>query len=134
MGPLRGGLILSLLPGAAWPEVCDKMRPGWDPGTQATAWSELIHLASSPAALVLFALTALVLRFRSQWGGLAIVVLWTLLISLPMFLDDGGISAAGMAEGCIGSPTLFIALVAAICVATILYTAPRPRDGDKPET
>jgi hypothetical protein len=29
-----------------------------------------------------------------------------------------------MAEGCVGSPALFIGIIAAICVGTIFYTAP----------
>ncbi len=93
---------------------------------------EAIALFSSPFALVLLVASALCLRFKSQWGGVVVVVLWTALISLITFADAGG-RAAGVAEGCIGSPTLFIAIVAAISVIVILYTVPRtPKDGDTP--
>lgn len=128
MGPVRGTLTLlaALLPGPALARACDTLRPGWD-GTPSTALAEALHLFASPAALLLLAATAIVLRFRSQWGGVAVCVGWSLLVSAVTFFDlTGGQRAAAMAEGCIGRPTLFIAAVAAICVATILYTAPRP--------
>lgn len=131
MGPVRRGLILSLLPGAAWAEVCDKERPNWVPGTEATAWTEMIGLFSAPPSLVLLVVTALVVRFRSMWGGVLVMVLWTGLVSLLVFSEPDEVRLQAVKEGCIGSPTLFIAVVAAICVATILYTAPRT---DKRET
>lgn len=124
MGPLRRGLILAALPGSALAETCALQRPNWD-GGPVSAIEEAIQLTSSPITLILIVLTLLVFRFRSQWGGVAIVVLWTILVSMITMMDPTGTRASGMAEGCIGSPTLFIAAVAAICVATILYTAPR---------
>lgn len=121
---LASGMGLAAAP--AWAEVCDKVRPNWDPGTPATAWSELIGLMGTPPSLVLLLLTGLVLRFRHQWGGVAIVVLWTIWISVLVFLGaDTEAQKLAIQEGCVGSPTLFIAVIAAICVATILYTAPR---------
>jgi len=116
--------MLATLPGPALAEVCSTQRPNWD-GTPVTALGEALQLASSPITLILIIATLLVLRLRSQWGGVAVVVLWTGLTSMLTMIDPTGARAPGMAEGCIGSPTLFIAVVAAICVATILYTAPR---------
>lgn len=124
MGPLRRGLILATLPGAAMADACAVQRPDWD-GMPVSGVDEAIQLASSPLTLILIAATFLAIRFRSQWGGVAIVVLWTILVSMLTMVDPTGTRAPGMAEGCIGSPTLFITAVAAICVATILYTAPR---------
>ena len=112
------------LPGPAMAETCVLQRPNWD-GTPVSAMDEAIQLTSSPVTLILIAVTLLVLRFRSQWGGVAVVVLWTILVSMLTMADPTGTRAPGMIEGCIGSPTLFITAVAAICVATILYTAPR---------
>lgn len=131
MGPVRGGVILWLLPNAAsaQPEAvgCAALRPGWTPGSPATAWDELIHQATSAPALLLFLATALVLRRCSQWGALAVVSLWSVMVTLVAFRDPAGAQELARAGGCIGSPTLFIALVAAICVLTIVYTAPRHR-------
>lgn len=133
MGSFRGGLTLALLPTPALAEVCDKERPLWTPGAPATALDEMIALFSSPAALVLLALSVAVVLRRSQWGALTLVVLWTLLSSALAFdlaPDPTGIREMAVAEGCIGPPTLFLAAVTAICVAMILYTNPRPARGD----
>ncbi|WP_089279415.1 hypothetical protein [Antarctobacter heliothermus] len=114
-------------PSSALAEVCSTERPGWD-GTPATAISEALFLASSLPAVLLIVATALALRFRSKWGGLAVVSGWSILITLRVFgTDPTGTRQKATIEGCIGSPTLFIALVAAICIATILYTAPTER-------
>ncbi|WP_299694077.1 hypothetical protein [uncultured Tateyamaria sp.] len=132
MGPLRRGLILTLVPGTAWAEVCDKARPGWD-GTQASAVSEAVNLMTSPAGLILLLISALALRFRYQWVGLAAVLMWTAFITMVTMADPTGIRADAMVEGCIGPPTLFIALAAAICVAIVLWTKPRTPDDPPPE-
>ncbi len=133
MGSIRRGLILSLVPGAGWAEVCDKERPNWVHGTEATIWTEMIGLFAAPPSLVLLLLTALVIRFRSLWGGLIVVVLWTGLVSLLVFSEPDAVRIQAIKEGCIGSPSLFIGIVAAICVAMILYTAPRAERADKRE-
>jgi len=103
--------------------VCTTIRPGWD-GMPVTALGELQLLALSPVTLVLFVATLICIRMRSQWGSVAVVVAWSIYVSLLTMIDPGGLMAAGRSEGCIGAPTLFIALVAAICVAMIIYTAP----------
>lgn len=123
-------LIFAILPGSAWAQSCADQRPNWVPGTDVTAVSEAIALLSSPFSLVLIIATVLCFRFQSQWGSVIVVVLWTALISLITFGDAGG-RAAGIAEGCIGSPSLFIAIIAAMSVGLILYTAPRA-DKDDP--
>jgi len=120
MGPVRRGLIRAALlaaslPNAAWAQgaqVCDQQRPGWD-GTPVSGLDEALQLMASPLSLIAIGATLLALRFRSQWGGVAVVVLWTGLVSMITMFE----------------PTLFIAAVAAICVATIIYTAPRSGGG-----
>ncbi|MCA0871714.1 hypothetical protein LCL97_12825 [Seohaeicola saemankumensis] len=128
MGPLRRGLTaLAALaaPGTAWAGVCDTMRPGWTPGTAPTAIDEAIALGSTLPSLVLLAATLVCAFFRLQWASLVVVLLWTALISLPMYLPISEVHATAIAEGCIGSPTLFMGIVIAICVALVLHTAPR---------
>lgn len=112
-------------PGAAWADVCDKVRPLWTPGAQATAWGEMIALMGTPPSLVLLVLSALAVRFRHEWGALVVVLLWTGWVSLLVFYNSGDdIQVAALQEGCVGSPTLFIAVAAAICIGMILYVAP----------
>lgn len=125
--------LIAALASLCWPgqllaEVCDKERPLWTPSAPASAFDEALHLFASPGALVLLLATAIVFRLRSQWGGLAVVVGWVGLMSLVSFLGTSGeIAQAAIKEGCIGSPILFMGAVTAICVGTILYTAPLPK-------
>lgn len=124
----RAQLIAPFLPATAFAEVCDKERPNWTPGTETTAITEAIALFLSAPALILLVATAICFRFKSQWGAVAVVVLWTILVSLVAFVapaDPTGVHQLAILEGCIGSPSLFIAIVAALSVALILYTAPR---------
>ena len=130
MGPLRGGLIAALLPGAAWAEVCEKVRPAWD-GTEVTMTGEAITQFSTVPALLLLLASAIAIRFRSQWGVATAVVLWTVWVSVVAFFDaTGGMRDAAMTEGCIGAPVLFIIAVAAICTGMIVYTFPPPKRGN----
>lgn len=121
-------LAVALFPQAALAEVCDKVRPLWNPAEgPAGALNEALHFATIPVSLVLLLATAIALRFRSSWGGLAAVCGWSALVFVIVFgdaQDPTGIVPMARAEGCIGSPALFIALVAAICVGTVVYTAP----------
>ncbi len=140
MGPVRRGLIpaastfpsvaalagvFALGPGAARASVCDEVRPFVGPGESGTAFTEMVSLLGTPPSLILLVLTALVIRFRWQWASLAVVVLWSIWVSLIAMSAPDAAMLAAIEEGCVGAPTLFIGLVAAICGAMMLYTAPR---------
>ena len=115
--------ILSGLPSAAFAQVCEIQRPTWD-GTPVTTAQEALFLAMSPAALVLFLATVIAAKFKSQWGGIAVVLGCTALVTFLTMLAPASRKAA-FAEGCVGNPALFIGIIAAICVGMIFYTAPR---------
>ncbi len=117
------GFAANSLPNIVFAEVCDKVRPDWN-GVPVTPLQEALVLASTLPTLVLFIATLLAVRFRHQWAALVVVVLWSLFVTLLALPDRSGVQQVAANEGCIGSPTLFIVAVAAICVATILYTAP----------
>jgi hypothetical protein len=123
-------LILAVMPLPAWANsACATIRPGWDGGT-VSAIEEAITLFSSPIALVLLLASAFAIRFRSSWGALALCLAWSFLITAVTFFDPtGGLRTAATAEGCVGSPSVFIALVAALSVGMILYTG-RPDKAD----
>ncbi|MEM8536780.1 MAG: hypothetical protein AAGF56_02850 [Pseudomonadota bacterium] len=130
MGPVRRRLTIAaflLTPAAAWAEACETERPGWD-GVSVSAWDEFLFLLQTPIVLLLVVATALALRFRSEWGGLAAVVGWAIATFLVVgWADSTGFRAAAMAEGCIGSPALFIAVAGLVSVGVVLYTAPLPK-------
>lgn len=130
MGPLRRKLTaLAFFTTAtpAWAEVCDEVRPDWD-GTPVTALGEFLYLLQAPVVLVLILGTAMAFRFRSEWGGLVVVVGWSVVTYL--ITDWGGANqqeVLARAEGCIGSPSLFIAVATALSIGLVLYTAPLPK-------
>jgi len=131
MGPIRRRLVWGaamLCPAPAWAEVCAAQRPNWD-GTTVTAWGEFLYLLQTPIVLILIIATALAVRFRSEWGGLVVVVGW----SLSTFLatgwgDANALRTAAISEGCVGNATLFIVVAALVCIGVVLYTAPLKRD------
>lgn len=130
MGPIRRGLIwgvplLSASPAAA--EVCETIRAGWD-GAPVTTIGEFLYLLQTPVVLVLIIATALAIRFRSEWGGLVVVVGWSLSTYIATGWGDGAIRAAGIDEGCIGNSSLFVVTAALVCICVVLYTAPLKRD------
>jgi len=128
MGPLRRRLtaaaLLIVAAGPAAADTCARMRPGWN-GEPVSVFGEFVFLAQSPIVLVLILLTAVALRFRSEWGGLAVVVGWSIATYLVTDWGRGNeMQTAAMEEGCVGSPALFIAVAAALCIGVVLYTAP----------
>ncbi|MEL7090301.1 MAG: hypothetical protein AAFN94_01065 [Pseudomonadota bacterium] len=131
MGPIRRRLIAcssafsALIATPLWADVCATERPGWD-GAPVTAWGEALTLFVSPLGLLLLALSVLAVRLRWQWIGLGTILGWTVFITIVTMADPTGQRAPAMAEGCIGPPTLFIPLAAAICVVIVLRTKPRP--------
>ena len=129
MGPIRRGLILLPLlmaPSAGMAQVCEQQRPGWD-GAPVSAFGELVFLMQTPIVLALILATALAFRLRNQWVGLVVVVGWS---TITYFMNSGTTNADAITEGCIGSPTLFIGMVFALCVGIVLYTAPLPKRGE----
>ena len=133
MGPVRRRLIALpalMAPAPAMAEVCDKVRPLWSPGSPATGFDELIGLMATPPSLALLVLSAIAVRFRHQWGALAVVVAWSAWVSVVALSAPDPIRQAAIAEGCIGSPILFILCVAAICGGMILYTTRRTERPD----
>lgn len=130
MGPVRRRLTFALAllcPAPAWAEVCSDLRPGWD-GTPVTAVDEMLFLAQSPLVLFLILATAIAVRFRSEWGGVAVVAGWSFATFIVTEWGSGdGLRSAAIDEGCAGSPGLFIAVAVAICISVVLYTAPLPR-------
>ncbi|MDU8944421.1 hypothetical protein [Ovoidimarina sediminis] len=120
-------LALMLAPLPALAEVCDKVRPLWEPGAPATGWDELLGLMATPPSLALLILSAAAIRFGHQWLVLTAVVGWSIWVSFVAMSAPDAIRQQAIAEGCIGSPVLFIIVVAAICGGMILYTSRRAK-------
>lgn len=113
-----------LLPTYAVAEVCDKIRPNWDPTSgSVTAWGEATFFFQSPLGIVCLGAFALaVLTFKSTWALASAVgsAGLGLLIYINGTLDDpNGFSQQSVAEGCVGEPTLAVAICATICFICI---------------
>ena len=119
------GLMLWAAPAQA--DVCGVLRPNWD-GQPLNAFDELVVLFQTPLVLILVLASALAVRFRSEWAGLAVVVGWSIASYLALGVNDTDHGQAQI-DGCIGNPSLFIAVAGVIGIGVVLYTAPlRKRD------
>ena len=114
---------LLILPSPAVAQSCADLRPGWD-GAPVSAFSEALLLFSTPLSLILLLATAIVLRLRSNWGALGIAIGWSLQVYLVTFVLPPD---AARAEGCVGSPVLFILAAAVLAVGAVIYTGPPPK-------
>lgn len=126
MGSLRRGLTLALLPGTAWADACEQLRPGWD-GLPATPVTEALGLFTSPIVLFLLAALGVAVAFRHAMGTALVALLWSFFITYLVLPDTSGVRAAAAEAGCLASPTLFIGLSAAICSAAVFYTFRREK-------
>lgn len=126
MGPVRGGLILSLLPGAALAETCAELRPNWD-GVPVTVFGELWAQLSTGTVLILLFGSFAALRLKSPRWALWMVLCWAAYIYFLTITRPDTMQRA-LAEGCLGNPALFIGIIAAICVGMIFYTAPLTKE------
>ncbi|MEQ6249155.1 hypothetical protein ABMC89_09725 [Sulfitobacter sp. HNIBRBA3233] len=130
MGPLRTGLTaaataLLAATSAAAQDACAALRPGWSGDAPASVFDETLALMMTPLSLALLVASAAAIRFRHQWGALIVTLAWSFWISALVLLPPDAARLAAAEQGCIGSPTLFIALVAAICTGMIVYTTGR---------
>ena len=114
--------------GAAFAEVCDKERPGWD-GTPVGPLAEAVHLLTNPVMLALIGagIVATLLKLRiirvilaAMIGGIAYLI-WDESLN-----DPTGITAAAGAEGCQGSPWLAAMLLALLAISILNGRIPRP--------
>ena len=106
-------------------EVCDKERPNWD-GSPVSLVDEAIALALGPTGLFFIGATAVAVLFRHSIGVGIACVMWAFYITALIMRGDDVFEQA-VAEGCIGNPALFVGLVAAICLAAVLFTIRREK-------
>lgn len=121
MGPVRGRLIaaLALLPQAAWAEVCDKIRPDWNPDQgPVTGGAETLYILTSPMGVGLILLMALAMVFPRRWLAL-LAALPTLAVAGVLFIGrQADMATTAMATGCIGSalPAVVLLVLASAMV------------------
>ncbi|MCU0800695.1 MAG: hypothetical protein MUD11_02785 [Rhodobacteraceae bacterium] len=124
MGSVRRQLIaFSLMASPAMAEVCEKQRPGWSPADgPATMVTELVQfLVWGGGGLILLGLV-LGLYFRKTII-LNAVMLVTLIMAVPYIWPlDPSTRQLAMTEGCIGAPTLVLAVLGLVWMACLAGT------------
>ncbi|MGX9356442.1 hypothetical protein ACS3SW_15140 [Roseobacteraceae bacterium S113] len=116
---------LVFMPTSAHASFCDTERPNWD-GSPATQLDEAITLFMAPTGLFLIGATAVAVLFRHAIGAGIACVMWAFYVTAIIMRGDPAYMMAAM-EGCIGQPTLFVALAAAICLSAVIYTMRREK-------
>lgn len=130
MGPIRRRLICAAAlfsPTYGFADACQIERPHWD-GVPVSMIQEFLILMQTPIVWVLIIATAIVIKLRHEWGGLIVVIGWSL--STYLAIDWAGTDpnkAAAINTGCIGNPSLYIIVAVATCIGVVLYTAPLKR-------
>ena len=108
MWRLASCVLLVFSTGPAFAEVCDKVRPNWDPSSEPVdQLQELYYIFSSPLGIILIALWVLVLFFkRTMLSVFAAFVLIAVsgLIAANWFWPDDGVTYGAHLEGCTGNP------------------------------
>lgn len=119
MGPLRGRLTLALAAlllaaNPALAEVCDKIRPNWDPGLGPVTWLQEIGrvLASFPG-LVILASLAFGLWRPHPWISAACALPALAMAGLLAMYDRAEMATLARTEGCIATvlPAALLLLV-----------------------
>ncbi|WP_420335929.1 hypothetical protein [Roseibium sp.] len=104
--------VLCLFPNAAFAEVCDKIRPGWDisHGPVSQVDNVVFFFSASPATIVFVGLIVISLLLRNRWmcliSALVSIALATVLMLDWVFEWGGKITESGIAEGCVVPPYL----------------------------
>lgn len=128
MGSLRRQLIgLTLVPKAALAEVCDKIRPGWvvANGPQSAA-EETAYVLFSPVGIGVLGILAVALIFPRRWLAILAVLPAFALCALLALGRRGEMSALAITEGCVGSITPTLLILALLCAVTLTRAFRRP--------
>lgn len=129
MKPILFTILMLLTASPAFAEVCDKVRPRWDPSSGSiNLFEELYFFFTSPFGIGLILLIAATLYFKKRWLSISCAALIFLVAVLTtagwFFLSDGIIRAAHQ-EGCRASPLVTIGVLALLSIWLFHYGKPR---------
>lgn len=110
----------------AWAEVCDKVRPKWDPEDgPVSQMGDLALFVLEPTGLVLLILVIAAGVLRIRWVTAIVVTLLVAIVALDVsawVVEPSDVIKSALSEGCVTMPVLRpIALFAAgfaLAVAT----------------
>ena len=129
-GAATAALFLSSV--TAYAEVCDKVRPNWDPtGGQASQLDDILLLLGTVPGMMFLALVGFSLFLRSRWLCLFCATLSIALatvVTADWVLELGGdIREPAIAEGCMVAPYAVGAFTIAIAIVCLLVAVKKKR-------
>ncbi len=125
MGPLRGGVILSLILFGAAAETCGTERPDWPPEVGTTsALGEAIHVLTAWPVLILIAALITAMTWRLTWLAAPICCLFSGAAIVMAAPANTGIATLAGADRCTGPMGLSVALMAVLALVAFWVSLP----------
>lgn len=120
--PIALGIIAST-PAAA--EVCDKVRPAWNPADgSVTQFEDLALFVIEPLGLIVLGVNIVAVLLRKVWFTAFVVTLLIAIIALNIstWIEADDITNFAISEGCIAAPVLTTITLIAICAIISVTT------------
>ena len=122
-------LPIVLLTGSAWAEVCDKVRPHWNPSTgPADRLEELVLAAASWPWWVCVVVVLMAIWSGNRWMRAVAALLlfgYAALLWIGWMAEDE-ITQDAIAEGCVASPIYPVVLLVALGAVMAIRAAYAP--------
>jgi len=122
-------IIMLFAASPAFAEVCDKVRPGWDPSDGSiNQLEELYFFFTSPIGIGLTILITTTLYCKKRWLSFvcaALTFLTAALIAVGWFWLGDDMLRAAHQEGCRASPLITVGVLALLSIWLIQYGRPR---------
>ncbi len=114
--------MIASTPAAA--EVCDKVRPGWNPAdSPITQFKDLGLFLTEPLGLIVLLQTLAAVLLRKIWiANISAMLLFAVVaLKISTWIDSDDVTNLAISEGCIAAPVLTTIILIALC-AIILTT------------
>lgn len=106
-------------------EVCDKVRPAWNPANgPVTQFEDLALFLTEPIGLIVLGLAVAAVFLRKIWLTVFVVTLLVAIIALNIstWVEADDVTNFAISEGCIAAPVLTTITLVAICVIISVST------------
>ena len=111
-------------------EVCDKVRPAWNPTDGAvTQFEDLALFLTEPIGLIVLGLAVAAVFLRKIWFTVFVVTLLVAIIALNIstWVEADDVTNFAISEGCIAAPVLTTITLVTICAIISVTTWHRSR-------
>ena len=111
-------------------EVCDKVRPAWNPANgPINQFEDLILFFIEPLGLIVLGLTIAAILLRKIWlTAIVITLLFAVAaLNISTWIEADDVTNFAILEGCITAPVLTTTVLIAICAIILTTTWRRSR-------